>query len=134
MPRDQWFQNGETVIDGRGNTGQAVRLWNGRDKVWYFKVRVTEGPLRDAQPTGTVWVSVSGWRGLVDYVGGTIEIRCVQCDRDFLSPLPLAPGEEFCQVCAGEPLERWLKDYPYRVAAQREIAAREMTALRRKGA
>lgn len=116
MSRDL-FENGEVVTDGKGNKGQIFRFWYEREKRHYFRVRLIEGPLRSA---GKMWVSVLGWRGLVDY-GGTIDQRCCKCGRDFRSPLPLAPGEEFCKVCAGgEELAVWLKDYGARLKAWTE--------------
>lgn len=130
MSRDQ-FENGELVIDGRGNKGQVFKFWHDRESRYYFRVRLIDGPLRLA---GKMWVSVVGWRGLVDYADGTIEQRCCRCGRDFRSPLPLAPGEEFCLRCAGEPIEKWLKDFSIRSQAYRMAQESTIDELRKKGA
>jgi hypothetical protein len=130
-----WFQNGEDVTDGRGNRGRAYRFWDDVEKVSYFRVRVTSGPLREARPHGHVWVSAVGWRGLVDYDNGSIEHICLECCRSFVSPLPLAPGEEFCKACnEGQELALWLKDYAGRLKAWQQAQAEDVAALRKKGA
>lgn len=52
------LQNGDFVTDGRGNTGQVFRFWNDQMRRYYVRVRVIEGPLRQA---GQMWTSPDGW-------------------------------------------------------------------------
>lgn len=135
MPASVWFQNGEAVEDGRGNRGRAYRFFNEIDGAYYFRIRVTSGPIRDAKAAGDVWVSASGWKGLVDYQGGTEPQRCCQCGRNFLSPIPLAPGEEFCKVCSGgDELAVSIRDFAGRLKAWRAANRKIAAELQRKGA